>query len=83
MRILDPIANKSVDVAQVYLTTSEALQIKQQLEVLLQDPEAAEHFHVCNEVNRDLSFSIVTAAKLVSGRYSEIEQQVLADMVDV
>lgn len=82
MRIIDPIANKPIDVAQIYLTAGEALLIKQRLDVLLRDPEALEHFHICNDAVRDLSFSIVTPAKLAAGGYTALEQLVLAGICD-
>jgi hypothetical protein len=82
MRIIDPIAERPIDVAQIYLTPKEAIRNKQKLEFLLHDPEASEHFHIASEGGRDLSFSIVTALKLASGGYTQLEQQVLTDMRD-
>lgn len=81
MRIIDPIAEKPILEAQVYLTVKEATRIKQQLEVLLSDPEAADHFHVGWDGNHDLSFSLVTPSKLASPNgYTALERQVLSGM---
>jgi hypothetical protein len=80
MRIIDPDSETAITVAQVYLTPREARLVTQRLEVLLRDPEAAEHFHIAGEGGRDLSFSIVTPSKLASGAYTPLEQEILADM---
>lgn len=82
MRIIDPIAKKQIVVAQVYLTIREAILIKQRLEALLHDPEAADHFHVCSNADRDLSFSIVTPRKLAAKAYTALEQEILADICE-
>jgi hypothetical protein len=82
MRMIDPIADKEVKVIQVYLTRDDALFLKQRMDMLLENPEAEEHFHLCNDASHDLSFSIVTPTKLARRGYTELEQQVLADMMD-
>jgi hypothetical protein len=64
------------------LTAAEAALIKKQLERLLRDPEANDHFHVASSGNSDLSFSIVTANKLAGEGYTPLERRVLEGFLE-
>jgi hypothetical protein len=75
MWVLDPQRKASVPGAQLYLTPAEARELRDALDELLGDPEALEHAHLGDSA--EFSISIVTKAKLASGRYSSVERQVL------
>ncbi|MBN1665099.1 MAG: hypothetical protein JW943_15995 [Deltaproteobacteria bacterium] len=82
MRMIDFDRKSSLKSIYLYLTESEATQIKEELEKLLKDPEAHEHFHVCDarDPYREISCSIVTEIKLKNiSRYNKLEQQVLSE----
>ena len=80
MRMLEPNAKSEIHVLQLYLTQREAEQVKSELERLLRDPEANDHFHILSEDGRrDLSCSIVTSSKLAAGGYTQLERKLLAD----
>jgi len=77
MRIIDTGRKQSVRCAQLYLTAREARELRQQLEHLLADPEANEHFHVhSDDASREMSCSVVTPRKLAEGRYTDLERRV-------
>jgi hypothetical protein len=79
MRMLDPEAKQSIRTLQLYLTTTEAAEFREALDALLRDAEAAEHRHVMGD-GREVSFSIVTPAKLANAkRYTELERRVLQE----
>jgi hypothetical protein len=75
MWVLDPHRKVSVPQAQLYVTPAEARELRDALAKLLEDPEALEHDHLGD--GAEFSISIVTKAKLASGRYTSLEQQVL------
>ncbi|MBN1663276.1 MAG: hypothetical protein JW943_06720 [Deltaproteobacteria bacterium] len=84
MRMIDfdkKCAVKSID---LYLTIGEASWLKEELERLLRDPEADDHFHIYDEKdqNREISCSIITENKLkkLSG-YNKLERQILSDFL--
>jgi hypothetical protein len=77
MRMLDPELKTEVRVLQLYRTPLEARQFRAELDDLLRDPEASEHFHILSDGGRDLSCSIVTPAKLDSKGYTTLERTIL------
>ncbi len=81
MRMLNMDTKKPVKLLQLYLTPSEARQFCKELDLLLADPEANEHSHICAEdMTCELSFSIVTEKKLENIRsYTKLEQEILRD----
>jgi len=82
MRIIDFIKQRSIKAVSLYLTEDEASQLKEELELLLKNPESNDHFHVYDVKNpgREISCSIITESKLknISG-YNKLEQQVLTE----
>jgi len=77
MRMLDPEAKEEVRALQLYLTATEAAQLRSELDNLLRDPESNEHFHILSEDGgRDLSCSIITKAKLASTGYTSLERKI-------
>jgi hypothetical protein len=49
----------------------------EQLERLLADPEANEHFHVHgDDASREISCSVLTPRKLADGSYTALERRV-------
>lgn len=81
MRILDTDNQGPVRRIQLYLTPDEAAELRRALDRLLQDPEGSEHEHVVAEdASRDLSVSIVTAAKLAEAeRYTDAERRMFSE----
>ncbi len=81
MRMFDPDTKKSIRNLQLYLSPYEAMDIVKQLEELLKNPEAKEHFHVfCENSGREISCSLLTKHKLsdLSG-YTNDEQRILLE----
>jgi len=69
----------SMSQAQLYLSAAEARKLVGELQRLLEDPEANEHFHVFSEDGgAELSCSIVTEAKLSASRYTPAERKAFA-----
>ncbi len=80
MRILDTEREQSVMVLQLYLTVTEATNLRKQLDGLLTDPEANEHFHTfADDMSRELSCSILTPHKLETGHYTELERKIFRE----
>ena len=81
MWMLDAERRQSVRTLQLYLTPKEAGDLRDSLAELLEDPERPDHTHTLSEDgSRDLSYSIVTPAKLVAiSRYTKLEQKVLRE----
>jgi hypothetical protein len=80
MRMLDPDRREEVRRLQLYLTEAEAGWLRDELTDLLTDPAVAAHFHMPDaSSSRELSCSIVTADKLSSGAYTELECSVLEE----
>ena len=81
MRMIDLGRNCSVKVQAMYLTPNEARQLVSELNKLLENPEANEHFHVYEEdMSREISCSIITEKKLANlKQYNKLEQQVLSE----
>jgi hypothetical protein len=75
--MLDLDRELSVSVLQLYLTPKEAMDIRNELDKLLSDPEANKHFHVfAEDMSRELSCSIVTARKLAKPGYTDLERKI-------
>jgi hypothetical protein len=81
MRILDTDNQGPVRRIQLYLSPREAADLRDALDQLLEDPEAIANERVLAEdASRDLSVSIVTAAKLQEHkRYSDAERRMFAE----
>lgn len=80
MRMLDVEKKQSVRLLQLYLTPAEAREMRQQLERLLADPEADNHFHLpLDDSTREISCSIVTPRKLRDLAYTPLEKKVLEE----
>lgn len=78
LRMLDAERRQAVSSLQLYLTPEEARELRDQLDALLEDPEAAEHFHIeSSDGNREFSCSLLTKRKLSEGRYTKLEREVL------
>lgn len=81
MRMIDFEKKRSLKAVALYLTVREAENMRNELERLLEDPEAKEHFHVCDkDMSREISCSLITESRLknLSG-YSRLERQILSD----
>ncbi len=80
MRIIDTDKEQSLRSVDLYLTVEEARIFHRNLEHLLKDPEAAEHFHINSKDHpRELSCSIFTPRKLAELPYTELERKVLSE----
>ena len=81
MRMIDLDRKCTTKSLSLFLTVSEATQLKDELQALLKNPEAQEHFHIYSTDNtRELSCSIVTDNKLKNIKgYNNLEQQALAE----
>lgn len=80
LRMWDSVAGKPADGVQLYLTVSQARQLRHDLDELLADPEARNHFHLSShDFRHDFSCSIVTARKLAEGKYTDYERSLLGD----
>jgi hypothetical protein len=81
MRILDTDNQGPVRRIQLYLTPREATDLRHALDTLLEDPEAIDHEHVpAEDASRDLSVSIVTAAKLRQPEhYTDAERRMFSE----
>jgi microcystin degradation protein MlrC len=75
MWILDSQRKASVLEAQIYLTLTEARELRDALIKLIADPEASEHEHFGE--GAEFSVSIVTQGKLARGGYTPLERRVL------
>jgi hypothetical protein len=81
MRMLDPDKKLSIKSLQLFLTTKEASQFIDDLQELLKDPEANEHFHIySDDHSREISCSLLTDAKLIDlSRYTKLEQKIILE----
>ena len=81
MRMIDFDRKCSIKSIAMYLTPDEAKQLSNELDKLLKDPEANEHFHINDKgYSREVSCSIITEKKLQNLKnYNELEQQVLGE----
>lgn len=81
MKIIDDQRKQPVKSASLFLTPREAREMRDNLDVLLQDPEANEHFHVYSDDNsHEISCSVITESKLKNLKsYNKLEQQVLSE----
>ena len=78
MWMIDTDRKQSVRSTQLYLTVSEARELRLKLDHLLADPEANEHCHVLStDFSREISCSVVTPQKLAHGSYTRLERSVL------
>jgi hypothetical protein len=76
MRLINPESDETVGQAQLYLSPNEARSLVKEIEKLLIDPEASEHFHLFSEDGGcEVSCSVVTGAKLASGGYTAEERR--------
>jgi hypothetical protein len=74
MRMLHPFGGGRLEQVQLYMSFAEAQEFARELQRLLADPEASEHFHVLSkDGGAEVSVSIVTRAKLAKGRYTAEE----------
>ena len=74
MRMLEPDGRGQIVQLQLYLSLSEAQDCMKELDKLIADPEAMEHFHLFSrDGGAELSVSIVTRAKLAGGGYAREE----------
>jgi len=77
MRLIDSNGEKQLAQVQLYLSRDEARQMVAELNRLLADPEAKEHFHLLSEDGGgELSCSVVTAQKLGASGYTSGERKV-------
>lgn len=81
MRMIDDNRQGSLKGVSLYLTPREAEEMRRELDRLLKDPEANEHFHVYSDQNdREVSCSIITEKKLKNIKsFSKLEQKVLTE----
>jgi len=78
MRALDSKTGKALGQIQLYLSPAEARKVIQELEGLLRDAEANEHFHLLSEDGaEEISVSVVTEAKLAAPGYTAEERRML------
>ena len=76
MRLIDGDSMERLSQVQLYLRAAEARRFVAELEKLLADPEASEHFHVFSEDGGDeVSVSILTPAKLAGKGYTPDERK--------
>jgi len=76
MRLIDTETNGTVEQVQLYLSPDEARKLVKEVESLLVNPEANEHFHLFSEDGGcELSCSVVTRAKLALGGYTTEERR--------
>ena len=82
MRIIDFDRKISIKAISLYLTEDEASQLKDELELLLKNPESNDHFHIydAKDPNREISCSTITENKLKNtSSYNKLEQQALTE----
>ena len=78
--MLDVDRKHSVRVLQLYLTSKEAKELRDELSNLLQDPERNFHFHVfADDMSRELSCSITTPTKVTEGGYTKLERKIFEE----
>lgn len=74
MRMLDADREHSVRVLQLYLPLETAQEVLRGLTDLLQNSEKSDHVHLfARDMSSELSFSILTDAKLAAGGYTNLE----------
>lgn len=82
MRIIDYDKKRSIKAISLYLTEDEVSHLKDELELLLKNPESNDHFHIYDvkDPSREISCSIITENKLKNiSSYNKLEQQVLTE----
>ena len=81
MRMIDLDRKCSIRFVSIYLKPNEAEQFRGELDKLLKDPEANEHFHIYgHNMSREISCSIITDEKIKNlNRYNKLEQIVLSE----
>jgi hypothetical protein len=81
MRMIDYDRKISIKTLGIYLSPQEAEELRDELNELLENPEANEHFHVYqHDMSREISCSIITENKLKNiKRYNKLEQQILLE----
>lgn len=82
MRIIDLDKKCSIKAVSLYLTEDEASHLKDELELLLKNPESNDHFHIydAKDPKREISCSTITENKLKSiSSYNKLERQVLTE----
>jgi hypothetical protein len=76
MRLIDTETNEAVEQVQLYLSPDEARRFVKEIEALLMNSEANEHFHLFSEDGGcELSCSVVTRAKLALTGYTAEERR--------
>lgn len=77
MRMLDADREQGVYRLQLYLSPKEAQDFHRSLGKLLTKPEANDHEHVfAEDMSREISFSILTDAKLAGQGYTPLERRI-------
>ncbi len=81
MKMIDNDKKSSIKTLAIYLTLQEARQFRDELNKLIENSEANEHFHVYqDDNNREISCSIITENKLKNIKnYNKLEQQILLE----
>jgi len=75
VRLIDTESMARLEQVQLYLSADEARRLVAELEKLLADPEANQHFHLFSEDGGDeLSVSLLTPAKLMGTGYTPDER---------
>ena len=80
MKIIDDKRKDELKNVGLYLTVEEATWLRNELNNLLEDPEAMSHFHVHDMEGKrgQVSCSIITKTKLKNiHMYNEVEQRIL------
>lgn len=74
--MFDPNREEALAQLQLYLSPAEARKLVSELEALIREPEANEHFHLFSEDGSDeLSVSLVTKAKVADRGYTAQERE--------
>ena len=81
MKMINDDTHDSLKRVSLFLTPKEAKQMRDELNRLLENPEAKEHFHLYSEGHmREISCSIITESKLKEIKmYNKYERQVLQE----
>jgi hypothetical protein len=81
MKIIDYKQEDELKNVGLFLTIEEAIEFRNELNRLLEDPEALSHFHVHDRQGNsaDMSCSIITKTKLKEiHKFNQVEQRILS-----
>ncbi len=81
MKIIDYTQEDEIKNVGLYLTKDEAMEFRNELNRLLEDPEAVSHFHVHDRQgsSSEMSCSIITKQKLKEiHKFNQVEQRILS-----